>query len=97
MTDYSPINFNPYNLYQNWSNSYQYSAFRGVQNGNELVSVPQPNVNLQTPPDTVSFRATEHIQTKPKKEGLSTGAKVAIGAVIVSSLAIGADFFILQR
>ena len=74
MTGCPQIGFNPYSMYQNWGYGYQYPAFRGVQNPPQPVSVPQPNVSLQTPPDTVSFRATEHIQAKPKKEGLSTGA-----------------------
>ena len=70
MTGYPQISFNPYSMYQNWGYGYQYPAFRGVQNQPQPVSVPQPNVNLQTPPDTVSFKATEHIQTKPKPEPL---------------------------
>lgn len=86
MTGYSQIGFNPYNMYQNWGYGYQYPAFRGVQNQPQPVSVPQPNVNLQTPPDTVSFRATEHIQTKPKKEGLSTGAKWGLGALALAGV-----------
>ena len=92
MTGYPQIGFNPYSMYQNWGYGYQYPAFRGVQNVPQSVSFPQPNVNLQTPPDTVSFKATEHIQTKPKKEGLSTGAKWAIGIGVTTALAIGADF-----
>ena len=92
MTGYPQVNFNPYNMYQNWGYGYQYPAFRGMQNVPQPVSVPQPNVNLQTPPDTVSFKASEHIQAKPKKEGLSTGAKWAIGIGATTALAIGADF-----
>jgi len=92
MTSYSQTGFNPYNMYQNWGYGYQYPAFRGVQNSPQAVSVPQPNVNLQTPPDTVSSRATEYIQTKHKKEGLSTGAKWVIGIGVATALTIGADF-----
>lgn len=87
MTGYPQVN-NPYSMYQNWGYGYQYPVFRGVQNQPQPVSVPQPNVNSQTPPDTVSFRATEHIQTKSKKEGLSTGAKWAIGLGL-TALAVG--------
>ena len=86
MTGYPQIGFNPYNMYQSWGYSYQYPAFRGMQNQPQPISVPQPNVNLQTPPDTVSFRATEHIQTKPKKEGLSTGAKWGLGALALAGI-----------
>ncbi len=88
MTGYPQVNFNPYSMYQNWGYGYQYPVFRGVQNQPQPVSVPQPNVNLQTPPDTMSFKATEHIQTKPKKEGLSTGTKWAIGLGL-TALAVG--------
>ena len=89
MTGYPQVNFNPYSMYQNWGYGYQYPSFRGVQNVPQPVSVPQPNVNLQTPPDTVSFRATEHIQPKPKKEGLSTGAKWGIGLGLTALAAGG--------
>ena len=92
MTGYPQIGFNPYNMYQNWGYGYQYPAFRVVQNQPQPVSVPQPNVNLQTQPDTVSFRATEHIQTKPKKEGLSTGAKWAIGLGLTGLACLGARY-----
>ena len=73
-------------MYQNWGYGYQYPVFRGVQNVPQPVNIPQPNVNLQTPPDTVSFKATEHIQTKPKKEGLSTGAKWGLGALALAGV-----------
>lgn len=86
MPGYPQISFNPYSMYQNWGYGYQYPAFRGVQNVPQPVSVPQPNVRLQTPPDTVSFKATERIQTKPKKEGLSTGAKWGLGALALAGV-----------
>jgi hypothetical protein len=89
MTGYPPININPYNMYQNWGYGYQYPAFRGVQNQPQPVSAPQLNVNLQTSPDTVNFKATEHIQAKPKKEGLSTGAKWAIGLGLTALASYG--------
>ena len=95
MTGYPQVNFNPYNMYQNWGYGYQYPAFRGVQNVPQPVNVPQPNVSLQTPPDTVSFRATEHIQAKPKKEGLSTGAKWCIGLGLTALAAGG--IYLLSR
>jgi hypothetical protein len=34
----------------------------------------------------VSFKATEHIQPKPKKEGLSTGAKLGLGALALAGV-----------
>jgi len=92
MTDYPQVNFNPYSMYQNWGYGYQYPAFRGLQNYPQPVNVPQPNVNLQTPPDTVSFKATEHIQTKPKKEGLSTGAKWGLGALALAGIGTAVYF-----
>ena len=92
MTGYPQIGFNPYNMYQNWGYGYQYPAFLGVQNLPQPASVPQPNVNLQTPPDTVSFKATEHIQTKPKKEGLSTGAKWGLGALALAGVGTAVYF-----
>ena len=92
MTGYPQIGFNPYNMYQNWGYGYQYPAFRGVQNVPQPVGVPQPNVNLQTPPDTVSFRATEHIQAKSKKEGLSTGAKWGLGALALAGIGTAVYF-----
>ena len=95
MTSYPQIGFNPYNMYQNWGLGYQYPAFRGVQNQPQPVGVPQPNVNSQTPPDTVSFKATEHIQTKPKKEGLSTGAKWGIGLGLTALAGVG--IYLLSR
>ena len=93
MTGYPQVNFNPYSMYQNWGYGYQYPVFRGVQNLPQPVNVPQPNVNLQTPPDTVSFKATEHIQ--PKKEGLSTGAKWGLGALAL--VGIGAAVYFATR
>ena len=95
MTGYTQVNFNPYSMYQNWGYGYQYPVFRGGQNQPQPVSVPQPNVNLQAQPDTVSFRATEHIQAKPKKEGLSTGAKWGIGLGL-TALALG-GVYLLSR
>lgn len=92
MTDCPQIGFNPYSMYQNWGYGYgyQYPAFRGVQ------SAPQPvNVSLQTPPDTVTFKTTEHIQAKPKKEGLSTGAKWGLGALAL--VGIGAIAYFATR
>ena len=75
MPNYHQGNLNPYSMYQNWGYNYQYPAFRGMQNQ------PQPNVNLQTHPDTVCFRASEHVQAKAKKEGVSTAAKWGLGVL----------------
>lgn len=83
-------------MYQNWGYGYQYPAFKSVHVSLQSVCVPPGNVNLQTPPNTVSFRATEHIQTKPKKEGVSTCAKWAIGICATTALAIGADFLLCK-
>ena len=84
MSAYSPINFNLYSMYKNCGYGYQYPVFRGVQNTQQPVSVPQHNVGLQIPPDAVSFRATEYIPTKPQKEGLSSGAKWGLGALALA-------------
>jgi len=89
MTGYPRVNFHPYNMYKNWSYGYQDPAFKGVQNQLQPVNVPQPNVSLQTPPATVNFKPAEHIQTKPEKESLSTGAKWAIGLGLTALAGIG--------
>ena len=89
MSDYPSINFNPYNMYNDWSYNYNYSAFRGVQNSSTPFD-SQSNVNLQNPTDTMSFRATEHIKTKQKND--SYWWESCIGAVVATSLAFGADF-----
>lgn len=90
MVDYFVTNYNPCSMYQNYGYS-KYPAFRGVQDIPQPVC-PYPSVSLQTLPDTVSFNATEHIQDKSKEEGLSTGAKWAIGIGATTALAVGADF-----
>lgn len=93
MTGYPQIGFNyQYNTYQNWGYGYQYPAFKGVQNVPQPASVPQPNINLQTKPDTISFKATEHIQTNPKKEGVSTGTKWGLGALALAGIGTAVYF-----
>ena len=49
------------------------------------------NYNYNNQPDTVSFSANKQIQPESKKQEMSTGA-IAIGAGIVTALAVGADF-----
>ena len=75
MADYSTKNFNPYNM--NISNGYKNHSISNVPNNSSLVT--QSKINLQTPPDTVSFRGSEQVQSKLKKEGSSTGKKIGIG------------------
>ena len=48
--------------------------------------------SYQTLPDTVSFKATEHIQTKSRKEGLSTGAKWGLGALALAGIGMAVYF-----
>ena len=75
---------NPYLAYlnpqmNNWNNyGYYNPAFMGVQNDPQPVSVPQPVVTPQVQSNAVNFKASEQIQ-KPQKEGLSKGAKWALG------------------
>ena len=85
MTDFSVTQYNPYNMYQNFGYN---PAFRGA-------TVPQNNYNsvpqMTQQPDTVSFSASNKLQ-QPKKEGMSTGTKIAIGASVLTALTVGADF-----
>ena len=94
MVDYSVTNYNPYNMYQNCG--YYYPSFNSAyipqyQNV-PLYDFNTLNYNYYNQPDTVSFSANSQIQPEQQKPGLSTGAKVAIGAGIVTALAVGADF-----
>ena len=89
MTDFSVTQYNPYNMYQNFG---YYPAFR-------CATVPQNNYNSVPPmtqqPDTVSFSANTQIQNETKKQDLSNGAKLGIGAGVV--LGLGALAYVLTR
>lgn len=87
MTDYSTKNFSPYNM--NISNGYKNQSINNAPNNSSLVT--QPKINLQTPPDTVSFRGSEQVQPKLKKEGSSTGKKIGIGLGAVALIGLGAE------
>lgn len=81
MSNDTVTNYSPYNMYQLYG--YQYPAFKGAQIRQQS-GVTQPvqtvsGVNLNTPPDTVTFSANKQIQTETKNGGLSKGAKWAIG------------------
>lgn len=94
MVDYSVTNYNPYNMYQN--RGYYYPSFNSTyiqqyQNV-PLCNFNTLNYNYNNQTDTVSFRTNSQIQSEQKKQGLSTGVKVAIGAGIATILAVGADF-----
>lgn len=80
------------NMYQNYGYRYQYPMHINTPQSNQLVSTPQQNLNVQNLPNTVNFKASEQIQAKSQKEGLSTGAKWAIGIGATIALAVGADF-----
>ncbi len=71
---------------------YQYPMHIDTRQSNQSVITPQQNLNVQNLPNTVNFKASEQIQAKSQKEGLSTGAKWAIGIGATTALAIGADF-----
>ena len=71
---------------------YQYPMHIDTRQSNQSVSTPQQNLNVQNLSNTVNFKASEQIQAKSQKEGLSTGAKWAIGIGVTTALAIGADF-----
>ena len=90
MTDLSVTNYNPYNMYWNYGYYYPYyPSFRSAATSTNTIQNQTNNVPQMIPqPDSVSFSANEQVQ----KQGLSTGAKVAIGAGIVTVLAVGADF-----
>ncbi len=94
MVDYSVTNYNPYNMYQNYG--YYYPSFNSTYS-QQYQNVPlydfnTINYNYNNKPDTVSFSANSYIQPEQKKQGMSTGAKVVIGAGIITALAVGADF-----
>lgn len=94
MVDYSVRNYNPYNMYQSYG--YYNPAFFGTYS-QQYQNVPLYDFNTMNygynyQPDTVSFSANSQIQPEQKQQGLSTGAKVAIGATVITALAIGADF-----
>ena len=89
MTDLFVTQYNPYSMYQNFG---YYPAFRGATiQQNNYNSVPQ--MALQS--DTVSLSANGKIQAETKKQGLSNGAKLGIGAGIV--LGLGALAYVLTR
>ena len=93
MTNYTVTNYSPYNMYRLYG--YQYPAFKGTQIRQQS-GVTQPvqavsGVNLNLPPDTVSFSANRQIQADTKKQGLSTTSKLLVGTAIVGTL-IGGYF-----
>ena len=87
MEDYSVINYNPYNMYQNYG---YFPAYRGVK---IPADVGYNNVSQQvSQPDTVLFSANNELQDEATKQKSSAVAKFTIRAGVVSALAIGADF-----
>ena len=92
MVYYSVTNYNPYNMYHNYG--YYYPSFNGAYT-QQYQNIPLYDfnaLNYNYKPDTVTFSANNQVQAETKKQGMSTGAKVAIGAGIVTALAVGADF-----
>lgn len=87
MANYSTKNFSPYNM--NISNGYKNQSINNAPNNSSLVT--QPKINLQTPPDTVSFRGSEQVQSKLKKEGSSTGKKIGIGLGVVALIGLAVE------
>lgn len=90
MKDFSVTNYNSYDMYWNYGYYYpHYLPFRGGTISTDTIQNQTNNVPQTIPqPDSVSFSANEQVQ----KQGLSTGAKIAVGAGIVTALAIGTDF-----
>ena len=97
MSYYWTTTFNPYSQYSiypmyNWG--YNQPMFMGLSNNTAIPLVQQqtqqPQINT-TNIDSVSFRANKQFQQQ-KKDGLSTGAKWAIGIGATTALAVGADF-----
>ncbi len=92
MVDYSVTNYNPYNMYHNYG--YYYPSFNGAYT-QQYQNIPLYDfnaLNYNYKPDTITFSANNQVQAETKKQGMSNGAKVAIGAGIVTALAVGADF-----
>ena len=77
------------NMYQNYGYRYQYPMHINTHQSNQLVSTPQQNLNVQNLPNIVNFKASEQIQAKSQKEGLSTGAKWAIGLGLTALASYG--------
>ncbi len=88
MYNYSQMNYYPCNKYQNLVYGNQYPMFVGTSRSNQIVNSFQQNLNAQTLPDTVSFKAREQIEAKSNKQGLSTSAKWAIGIGVIGSLVL---------
>lgn len=90
----SVTGYNPYNMYQNYG--YYYPSFNGAYTQQyqnlPLYDFNTLNYNYNNQPSTVTFSANNQVKASTKKQGMSTGAKVAIGAGIATALAIGADF-----
>ena len=81
MTIDTVTNYCPYNMYQFYG--YQYPIFKGTQIRQTDVT-HQPvqavsGVNLNIPPDTVSFSANRQIQNNGNDTGMSTGMKWLLG------------------
>lgn len=97
MSYYQTTTFNPYlqySMYPMYNWGYNQPMFMGLPNNTALPLVQQqaqqPQINT-TNLDSVTFSANKQIQQQ-KKEGLSTGAKWAIGIGATTALAVGADF-----
>ena len=97
MSYYQTTTFNPYlqySMYPMYNWGYNQPMFMGLPNNTALPLVQQQAQQTQiniTNLDSISFSANKQIQQQTK-EGLSTGAKWAIGIGATTALAVGADF-----
>lgn len=97
MSYYQTTKFNPYlqySMYPMYNCGYNQPMLMGLPYNTALPLVQQqtqqPQINTNNL-DSVSFSANKEIQQQTK-EGLSTGAKWAIGIGATTALAVGADF-----
>lgn len=72
-------------------NDYPQINFNPYNNMNQMLGYGYQDSAFRNVQNTLP-PVTEHIQTKPEKEGLSTHAKLGIGIGVTTALAIGVDF-----
>jgi hypothetical protein len=77
-----------YSMYQDYKD--KYPSFNGTYAKRYQNTSDNRCNNSQS--NSISFTTTNQLEVQKKKQEMSTGAKVAIGAGIVTALAVGADF-----
>ena len=70
------------------NNSYNVANLQPAQSNYPNIQTPNFKGKLTTPPDSVSFSATEKIQPE-KKDGLSKNARLGLGALVIAVGVLG--------